>query len=77
MSPITTQRPRGYYRSEGYGALGVIGLCWAVLWRSLGIMGLVLLTIIGMMVGLGIISLSEILNIFNPFIGRGSGGQTI
>lgn len=76
MSPITSQRP-GVYRRSSYGALGVIGLCWTVLWKSLTVIGLVAFTAIGMMVGLGIISLSEISNILNPFVGRTSGGSGI
>ena len=35
MSQITTRRPRGYYRNEGYGTAGVIGLWWDILWRSI------------------------------------------
>ena len=76
MSPITSQRPRGYYRSDGYGALGVIGLCWAVLWRTLGIIGLVLATVIGMMIGLGIVQISDVPRILENLWTGSSGTGT-
>ena len=59
MRTITSQRPSMYRRSS-YGALGVIGLLWAVLWRSAGVIGLVVATVIGMMIGLGIIGLDDL-----------------
>jgi hypothetical protein len=61
------------YRRSSYRAWGVIGLVWAVLWRTLGVISLLLATVIGLMVGLGIIRLHEISNIINPFSGRAGG----
>lgn len=59
MRTITSQRPSVYRRSS-YGALGVIGLLWAVLWRSVFVIGLVVATVIGMMIGLGIVQISDL-----------------
>lgn len=72
MRPVTSPRPSVYRRSS-YRTWEVIGLCWSVLWRTLGVIGLLLATVIGLMVGLGIIRLHEILNILNPFSGRAGG----
>ena len=76
MSTITSQRPSVYRRSS-YGALGVIGLCWAILWRSVGVIGLVSATVIGMMIGLGIVQISDlpriIENLWTGSSGTGSG----
>lgn len=76
MRPITSQRPSVYRRSS-YGALGVIGLCWAVLWRSVFVIGLVFATVIGMMIGLGIVQISDvpriIENLWTGSSGTGSG----
>jgi len=76
MRPITSQRPSVYRRSS-YGTLGVIGLCWAILWRTLGVIGLVSATVIGMMLGLGIIGLDDlpriIENLWTGSSGTGSG----
>ena len=62
MRTITSQRPSVYRRSS-YGALGVIGL--------------VVATVIGMMLGLGIISLDDlpriIENLWTGSSGTGSG----
>ena len=78
MPPITSQRPSVYRRSS-YGTLGVIGLVWAVLWRSVMVIGLALATVIGVMVGLGIIQVDDLPRIIeNLWTGsRSSGGSTI
>lgn len=77
MSLINPQRPRVYYRNRGYGALGVIGLSWAILWRTLMIIGLVAAMAIGLMVGLGIIGIFDvpriIENLWTGSSGTGSG----
>lgn len=76
MRTITSQRPSVYRRSS-YGALGVIGLLWAVLWRSVFVIGLVSATVIGMMIGLGIVQISDlpriIENLWTGSSGTGSG----
>ena len=59
MRTITSHRPSVYRRSS-YGVLGVIGLLWAVLWRTVFVIGLVSATVIAMMIGLGIIGLDDI-----------------
>jgi hypothetical protein len=62
------------YRRSSYGAwgviglvwavlwrtAGVIGLVWAVLWRTVGVIGLVSATVIGALVGLGIVQISDV-----------------
>jgi hypothetical protein len=76
MRPITSQRPSVYRRSS-YGTLGVIGLCWAVLWRTGMVIGLLMAMVIGLLVGLGVIGLSDIPRIIENFwtgsSGTGSG----
>ena len=62
MRPITPYRPSVYRRSS-YGAWGVIGLVWA--------------TVIGALVGLGIVQISDvpriIENLWTGSSGTGSG----
>ena len=76
MRPITSHRPSVYRRSS-YGAWGVIGLVWAVLWRTAGVIGLVCATVIGALVGLGIVQISDvpriIENLWTGSSGTGSG----
>jgi ABC-type amino acid transport system permease subunit len=76
MRPITPYRPSVYRRSS-YGAWGVIGLVWAVLWRTVGVIGLVSATVIGALVGLGIVQISDvpriIENLWTGSSGTGSG----
>ena len=59
MRPITPYRPSVYRRSS-YGAWGVIGLVWSVLWRTAGVIGLIIATVIGVLVGLGIVQISDV-----------------
>ena len=72
MRPITPRRPSVYRRSS-YGASGVIGLVWAVLWRSAVVIGLMTGMAITFMVALGVITLADVPRIFNN-LWTGSGG---
>ena len=72
MRPITPRRPSVYRRSS-YGASGVIGLVWAILWRSVFVIGLVGCTVIGMLIGLGIVQISDVPRIIEN-LWTGSGG---
>ena len=72
MRPITPRRPSVYRRSS-YGASGVIGLVWAVLWRSVLVIGLMAGMAITFMVALGIISLADLPRIIEN-LWTGSGG---
>ena len=72
MRPKTSHRPSVYRRSS-YGTMGVIGLVWAVLWRTVGVIGLIIATVIGALVGLGIVNLSDLPRIIEN-LWTGSGG---
>jgi len=72
MRPITPYRPSVYRRSS-YGAWGVIGLVWAILWRTAAVIGLIMATVIGLLLGLGIINLSDVPRIIEN-LWTGSGG---
>ena len=72
MRPITPHRPSVYRRSS-YGTMGVIGLVWDILWRTVGVIGLIMAMAIGLLVGLGIVGLSDVPRIIENFW-TGSGG---
>ena len=77
MSQITTRRPRGYYRNEGYGTAGVIGLWWDILWRSIIALAMVVIGAIVVMVVFGCITLADVprilQNLWTGSSGTGSG----
>ena len=77
MSPVTSQRPSVYRRSS-YGTLGVIGLCWSVLWRSVLVIGLSVIGAVVLMVALGVIEISDLPRILkNLWTGSGGTGSRL
>jgi hypothetical protein len=57
--------------------VGVIGLVWDILWRTAGVIGLIVATAIGLLVGLGIVQISDVPRIFeNLWTGSGGTGST-
>jgi hypothetical protein len=76
MSPIASHRPSVYRRSS-YGAVGVIGLYWAVLWRSIIALAMMVIGAIVVMIIFGVITLADVPRIFNNLwtgsSGTGSG----
>ena len=77
MSPVTSQRPSVYRRSS-YGTLGVIGLCWSILWRSIIALAMVVIGAIMVMIIFGVITLADVPRILhNLWTGSGGTGSKI
>ena len=76
MRPITPRRPSVYRRSS-YGAVGVIGLSWSILWRSIIALLMVVIGALVVMIIFGVITLADVPRIFNNLwtgsSGTGSG----
>lgn len=66
MSPVTSPSPR-VYRKSSYGTGEVIRLCFDILWRSVAVIGMVIVTYITFLIGLGIITISDLPRIIDNF----------